>query len=155
MGMYRLAWKNGSADQYIAWNIDAGGNWVSQGAIAGGGTWSVQSYEQVVQYDLNSDGVIGPAVATAIETTGASSLTRVADSYFVDYGSTNIQIKYGGSYAAAGQFGDWTPIGAEQTVGGYVVAWKTEPPISTSSGAPTPAATTCGRVLVTSRAAAR
>ena len=76
-----------------------------------------------MQYDLNGDGLIGPTTAV-IETIGASTLTKVADSYLVNYGVTNVQINYGGSYAAEGQFGAWTPIGAEQTVGGYVVAWK-------------------------------
>ena len=29
-----------------------------------------------------------------------------------------------GTPVVAGQFGAWTPIGAEQTAGGYEVAWK-------------------------------
>ena len=30
-----------------------------------------------------------------------------------------------GAPVVAGQFGGWTPIGAEQTASGYEVAWKT------------------------------
>src|SRR4029077_12822364 len=33
-------------------------------------------------------------------------------------------LKTGGVAVVAGQFGLWTPIGAEQTAGGYEVAWK-------------------------------
>ena len=33
-------------------------------------------------------------------------------------------LKYAGAAVAAGQFGAWTPIGAEQTATGYEVAWK-------------------------------
>ena len=33
-------------------------------------------------------------------------------------------LKYGGADVVAGQFGAWTPIGAEQTASGYEVAWK-------------------------------
>ena len=42
----------------------------------------------------------------------------------------------------AGQFGAWTPIGAEQTASGYEVAWKVPAPISIRSGTPTAAAIT-------------
>ena len=34
-----------------------------------------------------------------------------------------VQVMYGGAYAAVGQFGAWTPLGAEQNVGGAVVVW--------------------------------
>ena len=42
----------------------------------------------------------------------------------MNYGSSGPQLVFGGSYAAQGQFGGWTPIAAEQTMGGYEVAWK-------------------------------
>ena len=34
------------------------------------------------------------------------------------------ELKYAGAAVVAGQFGAWTPIGAEQTATGYEVAWK-------------------------------
>ena len=34
------------------------------------------------------------------------------------------ELKYAGAAVVAGQFGGWTPIGAEQTATGYEVAWK-------------------------------
>ncbi len=33
-------------------------------------------------------------------------------------------MKYAGAAVVAGEFGAWTPIGTEQTAGGYEVAWK-------------------------------
>ena len=39
-------------------------------------------------------------------------------------GGPAVELSYGGAPAVAGQFGGWTPIGAEQTESGYEVAWK-------------------------------
>ena len=39
-------------------------------------------------------------------------------------GGPAVELSYGGAPAVAGQFGGWTPIGAEQTANGYEVAWK-------------------------------
>ena len=33
-------------------------------------------------------------------------------------------LKYNGAVYAAGQFGGWSPISAEKTASGYLVAWK-------------------------------
>ena len=35
-----------------------------------------------------------------------------------------VEMSYGGTPVAAGQFGGWTPIGAAQTASGYEVAWS-------------------------------
>src|SRR4029078_5979117 len=45
---------------------------------------------------------------------------------FLDCHSTvsDRSLKYGGADVAAGQFGGWTPHGAEQTATGYQGAWK-------------------------------
>ena len=32
-GGYQIAWKHGAADEYIVWNTDANGNWLSQGSV--------------------------------------------------------------------------------------------------------------------------
>ena len=41
-----------------------------------------------------------------VESSGATSLTKVADFYFVNYGGPSaVQINYGGAYAGANQFG--------------------------------------------------
>ena len=60
-GMYRVVWKNGGLDQYVAWNVDTNGNYVSQGAVVAANTWHAQAYEPVMQFDFNGNGTIGPS----------------------------------------------------------------------------------------------
>ena len=36
----------------------------------------------------------------------------------------SVRLSYGGMSVAEGQFGAWTPIGAEQSGPGYLVVWK-------------------------------
>jgi len=88
----------------------------------------LQSAEPGFHQDLNGDGRTGPpSSGTVIESFGSTSLVQILDSYFLDpvgASSAGIQLKFNGAYAAAGEFGAWAPIGAEQTAGGYQVAWK-------------------------------
>ncbi|MDO9057874.1 MAG: hypothetical protein Q7U92_02465, partial [Bradyrhizobium sp.] len=51
-------------------------------------------------------------------------LTQIGSNYYLSTGGTGITIKYAGSPIAQGQFGIWTPIGAEQTASGYTVVMK-------------------------------
>jgi hypothetical protein len=122
-GLYRMAWKNGTADQYVAWYVDTGGNYNWQSSVVAGSTWYLQSYEPVVGRDLNGDGTLGP-VLTTLDVSGYGTLTRAADSYFINYGSSNIQVMYGGAYAGSNQFAPWAALGAEQIAGGFMVAWR-------------------------------
>ena len=64
--------------------------------------------------------------ARVIESAGSTSLVAVGTKFFLDSISTGSDpsLKYGGADVVAGQFGGWTPIGAEQTASGYQVAWK-------------------------------
>jgi serralysin len=61
-----------------------------------------------------------------IEAFGSTELVQVGNNYFLDSISTGSgpELKYNGASVLAGQFGGWTPIGAEQTATGYEVAWK-------------------------------
>ena len=61
-----------------------------------------------------------------IEAFGSTSLVEVGNNYFLDSISsgTGPELKYGGAPVVAGQFAPCTPIGVEQTAGGYEVAWK-------------------------------
>ena len=123
-GTYQVAWKNGALDQYLGWTVDSNGNYLSSSAVVAGGTWYTERFEATLHQDLNNDGTIGP-VTTTIETAGATSLTKVADSYFFNYGSGGPQLQLNGAYVAAGQFGGaWAPIGVEQGGNGYWLAWK-------------------------------
>ena len=113
MGTYQVAWKNGALDQYIGWIIDSNGNYLSQVPSWREPRGTLESFETTLHQDLNGDATTGPTTA-AIEAFGATSLTKVADSYFFNYASSGPQLKLNGVYVAAGQFGAWTPIGAEQ-----------------------------------------
>jgi hypothetical protein len=70
-------------------------------------------------------GVLEQYVSTTIETDGSTSLTEFGDHYYlVNAAGTGPELEYAGAAVVAGQFGGWTPIGAEQTASGYDVAWK-------------------------------
>jgi hypothetical protein len=64
--------------------------------------------------------------AGMIEPFGSTSLVEVGTNYFLYPvgGSSGPELSYSGTPVVAGQFGAWTPIGAEQTANGYDVAWK-------------------------------
>jgi Ca2+-binding RTX toxin-like protein/20S proteasome alpha/beta subunit len=124
-GGYDVAWKMAGADQYLTWTVDGGGNYVTASATVAGGSYALESLETLLHQDLNGDGTIG-VVTTTIESAGASALVQVADNYALQSvgGGAGLQLKYMGSAVTAGQFGGWTPIGAEAVSGGYQVEWK-------------------------------
>ena len=88
-----------------------------------GSSSALESLETSFHQDLNGDGMIG-VPSTVIESFGSTSLVEVGNNFFLDNISsgTGPELKYGGAAVVAGQFGGWTPIGAEQTAGGYEVA---------------------------------
>jgi serralysin len=126
---YDVAWKVPGADQYIVWSTDSSGNYLSTisgpAAISGSST-TLESFETVFHQDLNGDGVIGVPTTTVIESSGSTSLTQVGINYYLDSISTGTgpELRFSGAAVLAGQFGTIAPIGAEQTVSGYDVAWK-------------------------------
>src|SRR5262249_4795574 len=81
--------------------------------------------------DLNGDGVIGTntavtaPVTTVIESNGSTSLTKVGSTFYLyDSSGSGPSLKFGGKDFVMGQFNaDWTPISAEKTATGYIVAW--------------------------------
>ena len=84
----------------------------------------MESLETIFDQDLNGDGAIG-LTTTVIQTDGSTSLTEVANNYFL-YNSSGSgpALKYDGADVVAGEFGAWVPIGAVQTASGYDVAWE-------------------------------
>src|SRR5260370_1304793 len=95
---------------------------LSQTAVLSGASLALQSLETSFNQDLNGDGVVGP-LTTVIEASGSTRLANVADSYslYPVGGSSGPQLLWFGAYTMAGQFGAWTPIGAEHTAsGGYL-----------------------------------
>jgi hypothetical protein len=65
---------------------------------------------------------------TVLEAYGSTSLVQVGNNYFLHPvgGSSGPLLKYadGTTPVVAGQTGNWMPLAAEQTAGGYEVAWK-------------------------------
>ncbi len=59
-----------------------------------------------------------------IEAFGSTNLTEVGNNFYLYTNGTGPELKYGGAAVVTGLFGAWTPFGAEQTAGGYEVAWK-------------------------------
>ena len=122
---YQLAWKFGAADQYAVWNLDNGGNFIGDvTGVVSGANISLQVLETSFQQDLNGNGHIGPTTTT-IENFGATHLDELGNQFFLrDIGGAGPSLKYLGATVTEGLFGAWTPIAAEQTAGGYQVAWK-------------------------------
>jgi serralysin len=109
------------------WNTDSDGNYVSSiVTTVSGSSSALESLEPSFHQDLNGDGVIG-VPTTVIETAGSTSLVQSGNNFFLDSISsgTGPELKYGGANVVVGQLGSgWTPIGTEQTSGGYEVAWR-------------------------------
>ncbi|MGE0717866.1 MAG: S8 family serine peptidase, partial [Alphaproteobacteria bacterium] len=125
-GGYHVVYRLGSADQYTAWHTDTDGNYLSSltGAVSGSDA-SIRVLETLFSQDLDTNGTVGLAL-TAVEAQGATGLSTGAGHYFLAAGGTPVTtLKYLGTDYIAGQFGGWTPIGAEASAGGgYDVAWK-------------------------------
>ena len=122
---YEVAWKVTGADQYTVWTTDSSGNYISNlvGAVSGT-SYALESFEPIFHQDLNGDGLIGPPT-TVIEANGSTQSDRGRGSFFpLRRRRIGPSLKYAGADVVAGQFGAWTPIGAEQTASGYEVAWK-------------------------------
>ncbi|WP_245319772.1 Ig-like domain-containing protein, partial [Bradyrhizobium sp. LMTR 3] len=67
-----------------------------------------------------------PSPSTQIESAGATSFVQSGDKYYLNpvAGGTGPSLKLNGVAVVSGQFGAWTPIGAEQAASGYQIAWK-------------------------------
>ena len=118
---YEVAWKNTSTGQFSVWKTDGNGNYAGDTIhIANANDPALEAIESTFQQDLNGDGTL------IIEASGATSLTQVGSNYFLYANGTTTgpELKMQNSPVFAGQFSPWTPIAAEQTAGGYVVALK-------------------------------
>ena len=125
---YEIAWHNTSTGQYTVWNTDSNGHYLSNIGTVSGASATLETIETSFHQDLNGDGVIGIPTATGpttvIESIGSTSLVEVGINFFLDNSAgTGPELQYGNAPVSAGQFGAWTPIGAEQTANGYEIAW--------------------------------
>ena len=124
---YEVAWKVAGSDQYTVWNTDSSGNFISDTiGVVSGTSAALESLETSFHQDLNGDGVISVPATTVIESFGSTSLVEVGNNFFLDSiaSGSGPELKYVGANVVAGQFGAWTPIGADATASGYEVAWK-------------------------------
>ena len=122
---YDVAWQVPGTNTYTVWTTDSNGNYTGNliGAVAGN-SYAFESLEPLFQQDLNGDGTIG-VTTTVIRTDGATSLTAVANQFYLNStGGSGPALQYRGAAVTAGEFGAWTPIGAVQTASGYDIAWK-------------------------------
>ena len=88
-----------------------------------GGTLQSLTAVDKIQLDALGFHTLTP-VTTVIEALGSTSLVQSGAYYYLDSISTGSgpELKYGGAPVVAGQFAPYTPVGAEQTAGGYEVA---------------------------------
>ena len=63
---YEVAWKMDGADQFIVWQTDSNGSWVSQSAVMSGSSAALNAYEQGIAQDLDGDGEVGAAEDSSI-----------------------------------------------------------------------------------------
>ena len=74
----------------------------------------LETLEPIFHQDLNGDGSVGP-VKASIETKGVTHLTHVGDNYDLDNAlGSGPTLQRDGIAVVSGQFGAWTPIGAER-----------------------------------------
>ncbi len=83
---YDVAWKVAGADQYIVWNTDSSGNYISNLTdVISGTSTTLEQIETSFHQDLNGDGMIGVTV-TVIQTDtnsfGSTSLIRGCERIF-------------------------------------------------------------------------
>jgi serralysin len=123
---YEVAFKVAGEDAYTVWNTDSNGNFVSAatGTVTGEST-ALEALEPSFHQDLNGDGVIG-IPTTVIESVGSTQLVETNGYFYLESISsgTGPELQYGGAPISATALGTWSPIGAEQTSGGYEVAFK-------------------------------
>ena len=60
---YKLAFKNDATNQFIIWNLDDAGNYISaDSGVINANSYDVTSYETIFQQDLNNDGTVGTPI---------------------------------------------------------------------------------------------
>jgi autotransporter passenger strand-loop-strand repeat protein len=123
---YDIAWKVPGTNEFTFWAVDSNGNYISNiTGLVSGTSFAVESLETIFGQDLNGDGTIGPTTSL-IQTDGSTSLTQVANEYFLYAagGTSGPALSYGGAPVTVGEFGSIAPIGAEKTANGYDLVWK-------------------------------
>jgi hypothetical protein len=136
---------NGNAVANTAVTLSGSGSANSFGAISGttntNGIFTTTLASSLVQNETitategsvsehTSVSFVAAASGTVIEAFGSTSLIEVGKDFYLDINGATTgsgsgpELKVAGAVFVAGQYGGWTPIGVEQTVTGYEVAWK-------------------------------
>ena len=92
-------------------------------STSGSDQLSVRAFDGTLWSAWQNFSVTGP-VAKVIQTDGSTILTQVGNNFYVNCSGADPELTYIGAPVVAGQFGAWTPIGADATATGYQVAWK-------------------------------
>ena len=122
---FLMAWRNGTADQYQVWNLDAQGNFTGVALpTTTGESDALQEAELTFGYDLNADGTEGP-VKTSVP---GGVMTAVADQYSL-LGSVSgapviVGLSRNGSAVTSEQLGAWQPIAAVASGSGFLLALR-------------------------------
>ena len=128
---YQIAWELPGGGQFMVWNTDSNGNYVSNDfnpsniwANVSGNSIALELLEASFHQDLNGDGVIG--IPGTIEQAGATSLVATGNDFMMYAIGTaaGTEMKYGGTPWTGGDWGGWTPFAAEATTTGYEVAFR-------------------------------
>jgi hypothetical protein len=141
---------SGTAEASSAVTIYDGNTVVGTGTTNSAGTWSITTNAlstgthaltakaadaagNVSSASQSVSSVIGgtspttpaPTPGKEVESSGATTLVESGDKYYLNGSSgSGPTLKYGGRDFIDGTDGTWSPIGAEKTATGYLVAWK-------------------------------
>jgi hypothetical protein len=125
---YEVAFKVNGTDQYTVWDTDTHGNiTVDPIGTVSGSSAALAGLELSFHQDLNGDTMIGnPSIAITIESSGSTNLVLTNNEYFLDaHGTSNGPVlKYDAAPWTDGEWGNWTPVGAEATSSGHEVAFN-------------------------------
>ncbi len=125
-GGYDVAFENASTGLFNIWSTDSNGNYITN-LVSGvsGNSSTLEGFETSFHQDLNGDGTIGLS-ATAIESFGSTDLVQFGNTYLLDPGGggTGPELMFSGAPVFAGMWTGWAPVAAEQTTGGYDVAFE-------------------------------
>jgi hypothetical protein len=128
---------SGTAEAGSAVKLYEGTTLLGTGTAASSGAWSINvgslaagphnltaTATDVAGNTSQLSSVLDAVAGTVIEAAGTTALTKVGSNFYVSNASADALLKFNGAVYVAGQFGTWSPIGAEATPGGYEVAWK-------------------------------
>lgn len=133
---YEVVWSLPGADQYVVWNVDSNGNYISNatGIFTGDSAALEANFGELGHGgEFPAPGGTTPATPFTINTSSTTTLASIASTGQAAFfelnpagGGTGPLLELHGALVTDGQFGaGWTPLVAIQTGDGYEVAWAT------------------------------